>query len=178
MLSLRQELLRRYIKYLLMEVTVVPLEDFEVEILSGKYKFVVGEETKIPRWLARILEKKGKIKIKNETDVKDIIGRLPYYIVRESEGAGIEIEPDLYIRAKEYLEKLENANAKERIKQALMQFVRIRLPKVLRRAITPAPAKDVLLWEDVLVMLIKKIHERWIKALFETDFSTINEKLQ
>ncbi|MHA1616114.1 MAG: hypothetical protein ACTSX9_02275 [Candidatus Njordarchaeales archaeon] len=175
MLSLKQEFIRRYLKYLLTDVTVVPIEDFEVETLSKNYRFVVGEEIKIPRWLAKILEKKGKVKIKDETDVRETLGRLPYYIVRESEGASIEIELDLYLKAKEYLEKLENSNVKERIREMIMRFIRIRLPKLLRKAIVPGSEKEALIWEDVLIALIRNAHEHWVKTFLETDLSKLRD---
>ena len=153
----------------------MPIEDFEVETLSKNYRFVVGEEIKIPRWLAKILEKKGKVKIKDEIDVREALGRLPYYIVRETEGASIEIEMDLYLKAKEYLEKLENSNMRERIKDMIMRFIRIRVPKLLRKAVIPGGEKEALIWEDVLITAIRNAHENWVKTFFETDLSKFRD---
>ena len=178
MISLRRELMRSYLQYLLMDVAVVPLDDFEIKTLSRKYKFVVGEETRVPRWLAIILEKKGKVKISDEIDVKKILGRLPYYLVREKEKAPIEIESDLYFRAKEYLEKIKSEQERKRLQEILSRFIKLRVPRILRKALIKGGEENILLWEDVLVRYIRRIHDSWLRAFFEESLLDILSMLE
>jgi len=172
--SLRNDFVRHYIKYLLHEVTVIPLENTEIKLLSGNFRLIANEETKIPRWLARILAKNGKVKIKDEESSLELIGRLTYYAFREKERSPLyAVEEDLYFRIKEYLDILENIQTKEKITNALHSFMKVRIPKIIRRSLTTGQEKDLLLWEDVLAKSIKEISEKWIKSLLETKIEDI-----
>lgn len=165
--SMNKEFQRHYIKYLFSEVDVIPLEDLELNLLSGTIRLIASEESKIPRWLAYILLKYNKVKIKTIEDPRELIGRLTYYAFREREGAPIaSIEKDLFFRIKEYLQGLDN-DARKRISDMLENFVKIRLPKILRRALTTSYDRGGLLWEDILALYIKKISDKWLRAIIE-----------
>ncbi len=172
-INLRYEFIRSYIRYLLDEVTVVPIETLEIKTLSGTYHLVANEETRIPRWLAYILKKKNKIRIKEENP-RELIGRLTYYVVREKDRAPLSaVEKGLYFRVKEYTDKLANQEMRERIITALKEFMKIRLPKILRRALTTGQEKDMLLWEDILARYMKDLSETWMISLIKTDLTKI-----
>lgn len=163
--SFNKEFQRYYIKYLFSEVYVIPIEDLEIKLLSGSIRLIAGEESKIPRWLAYILLRYNKIKIKSQEDPRDLIGRLTYYSFREREGSPLpSMEQDLFFKLKEYSQKLD-INMKKKINEILENFVKIRLPKILRRALTTGYEGEGLLWEDVLARYIRKLSNKWLEAL-------------
>jgi len=168
--SLYNEFIRHYIRYLLDEVTVIPLEDMDIKLLSTSVRLIVNEESKIPRWLAYILAKHNKVKIKEEEDPRELIGRLTYYSFRERESSPLSsIEKNLYFKIREYVQSV-NDQTRKKIIDALENFVRIRLPKIVRRALTTGYDKDVLLWEDILAKYIRKLSNKWVEVLIKQDF--------
>jgi len=169
--SFNKEFQRYYIKYLFSEIDVIPLEDLEIRLLSGTIRLIASEESKIPRWLAYVLLKYNKIKIKTQEDPRDLIGRLTYYSFREREGSPLpSIERDLFFKLKEYSQKLDTETRKK-INDILENFVKIRLPKILRRVLTTGYEKGGLLWEDVLARYIRKLSNKWLEALIKEELS-------
>ncbi len=169
--SLNKEFQRHYIKYLLSEIDVIPLEDLEIKLLSGTIRLIASEESKIPRWLAYVLLKFNKIKIKGQESLRDLVGRLTYYSFREREGVPLDsIEKDLFFKLKEYTVSLDEETRKK-INDIMENFVKIRLPKVLRRALTSGFEKGELLWEDVLARYIRKLSTKWLEALMKSEIS-------
>ena len=63
-----------------------------------------------------------------------------------------------------------NDQTRKKIIDALENFVRIRLPKIVRRALTTGYDKDVLLWEDILAKYIRKLSNKWVEVLIKQDF--------
>lgn len=167
---------REYIKYLIEEVSVVPLENIEINLISMTIRLVLNEESKVPRWLAYILEQNNKVKIKDVVDPREMVGRLAYYAFREKEGSPLSIiEKDLLFRVKEYISQIDE-KTREKITDALRNFVRFRIPKIIRRALTTGQEKDLLLWEEVLSRHIKRLSKEWLETLIEMDIRDILEQ--
>ncbi len=169
--SLNKDFQRYYIKYLFTEIDIIPLEDLEIKLLSGNIRLIASEESKVPRWLAYILVRHNKAKIKMEDDPRELIGRLTYYSFREREGSPLtSIEKDLFFKLKEYMQRLDD-EAKKRVSDILENFVKIRLPKILRRALTTGYERGVLFWEDILAMYIRKLSDKWLEALTKSELT-------
>ncbi|MCD6491557.1 MAG: hypothetical protein ACP6IQ_04620 [Candidatus Njordarchaeia archaeon] len=162
MIDFKSELHRKYLEYLLTDVNVIPIENLELNILNKKIVLNQGESIKIPLWLAKILEKERKIVFQQERKPKELVGFLQYAIAEHR--STIEPEEDLYFLMREFLEELDDEKIRENVRNLLKNYSKVRMVKMLRSAIL-GTEKEPILWEDLLVKIIKKYFDEWLNAL-------------
>ncbi len=160
----KKEFRRAYIRYLLEEVIVEPLDDFSIITFTlGAIHFVKGEEIGIPRWLAKILEERGKVRIIGDElkDPKKLIARLISYL---KEVGTESMNKDIYIKIYEILKSSVEEEIKKRILKTAKAFIEFREPKIITQAFEKE--EHDIIWEDVLFKLIKQCLEEWSNTIF------------
>ncbi|MCR8432933.1 MAG: hypothetical protein NDP13_00710 [Crenarchaeota archaeon] len=164
-IDLKRNLLRAYIWYLLEEVTVIPRKDYTLNLLDSQISLVVGEEKKLPRFVARILEKKDIVKISDEPQRTAVISDL---IRLSQQGSQLQLqalEGNFYMRLAEALPKLSSTQLNE-LKPCLEALVSKRLLRIIHRFHT-RNLEGLDLLEQMLLKSVLKLLDEFSTTILE-----------
>lgn len=117
--------------YLLKDVRVIYLRDFEISIrplvfISAKE----GDMTSIPRWISAILSEHGIVEVHDDDQLSYIKRALNRERISQSHMLST-IEPDFYARVNNYLHSVGD-NERESLIVALNPFIASRLQKIVK----------------------------------------------
>ncbi|MEX0569155.1 MAG: hypothetical protein Q6363_008370 [Candidatus Njordarchaeota archaeon] len=134
--DIRLMLLRAYIKFLLSEVVVIPKKDYEISLPYGKIMLHVGEEKKLPRFIARVLRKNNIVEVRDDLDSRSIMGQLISYIsMQVSKPKIIELPEGFFYMVAEAVGNL-SAEKREKLKTELTRLIKARLSRIIHRVYT------------------------------------------
>lgn len=132
-MDIRIMLLRAYVRFLLSEVSVIPKRDFEITLPHTRITLHVGEEIKLPRFIARILRKHGIVEIKDDYDERSIMGKLISFVSTQgSKPSIIELPKGFYYMVVEAMRSLDSAK-RENLELQLSNLMKARLPWIIHR---------------------------------------------
>lgn len=175
-IDIKRNLLRAYIWYLLDEVTVIPRKDYLLSILGSQISLMVGEEKKLPRFIARVLEEGGIVKIANEPQQTAVISNL-MRLSQQSAQLGVQaLEENFYVRLAEILPKMNPTQLNE-LKTCLEVLISRRLPRIIHRIHT-RNLEGLDLLEQMLLKLVVKLFEEFSKTIVKELTNTENDLLK
>ncbi len=171
--------------YLWGSVRVVVLKDHEDIILpSGKIQLRHGTEISVPRWLARILEEKRIVEVKEAPMNLNELGRYSFLEVhtRTMSSTIQKLPLDFYQRLRDYLDKLRREVTKKPSPEVIDEYrkaqsyvydiLRIRLNRILSLVQAGAETGEIreelnkLTPEElILYKTIRKLLETWQKEV-------------
>ena len=161
---------RAYFSFLTEEVRVSPNKTFEINIFGKKYRFVQGEESSLPRWVAEILEDNGLLQIKDDLDLSNIISDAIQLIHTEKSSAIIESSHNIILRLKEFIDHANSDKLKNNAFAILRKLVDLRSLKILKLATKSIEEEaeevsklDPL--EHILYFRARMLYENWRKTI-------------
>lgn len=172
MIADRLELAR--LDYEMRKVRVVFLRDYSrLPTPMGLISVRRGDELELPRWQAIHLKNMGVVEVKDSEVDLNTISTFHYKERRSAQGTPIPLQQDFYLRAGEYLEKIdkivrENPSLtllrdRENAEKNIIDISEARLLKLLRLAYTQdANAKTkITVEESVVYDYLLKIVSAW-----------------
>lgn len=163
-IDIRIMLLRAYIRFLLSEVSVIPKKDFEVVLPYTKITLHVGEERRLPRFIARILKKHDIVEIKDDYDERSIMGKLISFVSTQGSKLNIiELPKGFYYMVAEAIRNFDPVK-REKIKSQISNLMKTRLPRIIHRIHTEKHEGLDYCESDILKMIID------LKKAFEQKF--------
>lgn len=134
--NIRRNIERSYIWYLLEDVKVLPKKDFSINILDDNIHLIVGEERRLPRFIAIILEKYGVVDLEDDlSKPKKILGRLIQLVNEEREVQLARLNPSYFASLLDAISHLKS-DKKDFFINELEKLMRLRIYKVLHRVYT------------------------------------------
>jgi DNA replication factor GINS len=155
--------------YMLEEVRVTYKEDAKMSVGNLVIDAKEGDMSSLPRWVAKILVKKGTIEIQSN-DATGYISRTMNRerIAKPHDLSGVDV--DFYIRVNDYLEGLKERE-RENLAVSLNTFVASRLEKIVKlaaaSALSPELEGKLSAEEKELYILIHKISTKFKKGVLK-----------
>src|SRR5215831_4061529 len=130
-----------FIQFMLEDIRVTFRQDLRLDLVGVIYDAKDGDISMIPRWLAKVLNRKGIVEIQ-DIDVSSYISRSlnRERIARPHDLSGID--PDFYVRLKDHLEGSTEYD-RERLSVSLNSFIASRLEKIAKLAAASPLSPDV-----------------------------------
>lgn len=121
-----------FIQFMLEDIRVTFRHDLSLDLGGVFIDAKDGDISMIPRWLAKVLSRNGVVDIQ-DIDVSSYVSRSlnRERIARPHDLSGID--PDFYIRLKDYLED-SREDDRERLSVSLNSFIASRLEKIAKLA--------------------------------------------
>ncbi|GEM_PF-3149358 len=164
-IDIKRNLMRAYIRYLIEEVDVLPRKDYTLNILGSEITLMVGEEKKLPRFIARILEEKGIVKIIGEPPRGVIISNLIRLSQQSAQPQIQTVDRGFFLRLAEILSTLSAERIKD-LKTYLETLVDMRTMKMLHRVYTRR-LEGLDLFEQMFIKLLFKLFEEFRSSILE-----------
>ena len=155
--------------YMLEEIRVTYKEDAKMSVGNLVIDAKEGDMSSLPRWVAKILVKKGTIEIQSN-DATGYISRTMNRerIAKPHDLSGVDV--DFYIRVNDYLEGLKERE-RENLAISLNTFVASRLEKIVKLAaassLSPELEGKLSAEEKELYILIHKISTKFKKGVLK-----------
>lgn len=130
-----------FIQFMLEEIRVTFRHDLKLDVVGLHIDAKDGDISMIPRWLAKVLYRKGMVDIQ-DIDVSSYVSRSlnRERIARPHDLSGID--PDFYIRMKDHLEDSKEID-RERFCVSLNSFIASRLEKIAKLAAASPLSPDL-----------------------------------
>jgi len=170
-IDIKKNFMRAYIRYLIEEVNVIPRKDYTLDILGSKIVLMVGEEKKIPRFIAQILEKEGIVKVVGSPQRGEIISNLIILTQRSAQPQIQEVDRGFYMRLAEVLSTLTHEQIKD-LKAYLEKLVSMRIIKMLHRIHT-RKLDGLDLYEQTFLKTLFKLTEDFHRVLTEESIKLV-----
>ena len=155
--------------YMLEEVRVTYKEDAKMSVGNLVIDAKEGDMSSLPRWVAKILVKKGTIEIQSN----DATGYISRTMNRERIAKPHDlssVDVDFYIRVNDYLEGLKERE-RENLVVSLNTFLASRLEKIVKLAaassLSPELEGKLSAEEKELYILIHKISTKFKKGVLK-----------
>ncbi len=130
-----------FIQFMLEEIRVTFRHDLKLDVVGLHIDAKDGDISMIPRWLAKVLYRKGMVDIQ-DIDVSSYVSRSlnRERIARPHDLSGID--PDFYIRMKDHLEDSKEID-RERFCVSLNSCIASRLEKIAKLAAASPLSPDL-----------------------------------
>ena len=183
LIDIKKNLLRTYIRYLIEPINVIPKKDVTLDILDSKITLMVGEEKKIPRFIARILEQNGIVTIASEPRRGEIISQLLRLSQQSAQPRIQKIDSGFYMRLIETLSMLPTEQIAD-LKKDLEKLIGMRTLKMIHR-IYSGKLEGLDIYEQmflkILLGMIKEFNDVLINesiSMIKSFFGTHSSKSQ
>jgi len=162
--DMKKVLFRIYIRYLLEEVTVSPKKDFELDVYGEKIRLVVGEEKKLPRFIAETLQEFGIVTIVEELDRRTVIGKIAQLISSMSSEPRIANVPQNFIcRIIDILLGLDGEE-RRRLASEIRKIFEGRAQRIIYRVRT-GRYENLDMYEQEYLRLLMNIYKSYVESL-------------
>lgn len=162
---------RARILFVTESVTISPNKTFEFSFLGKIYRFVQGEESTVPRWLAEILKARGLATIKGDIDQEEIVSNAMQILIAEGKTPNLTDAGELIIRLKDFLYKENNPTVRKNILAILKKLTDIRSLKLLKLAtkgeIEKSEINNLDPLERILFTWMSKIYKTWQRIILD-----------
>ncbi|MGQ4891931.1 MAG: hypothetical protein ACP6IP_05505 [Candidatus Njordarchaeia archaeon] len=171
-INMKDDYNRAYFSFLTEEVRVSPNKTFEINFFGRKYRFVQGEESSLPRWIAEILKDKDMLQIKEDIEIDKIISDAVQLTYTEKRSTIIESSHNIILRLKEFISRAESGQLKNNASAILKKLIDLRSLKILKSATKPYEEEEEEVskldpLERILYFRVRMLYESWRKIIVE-----------